>query len=101
MSLAGAAHAQRLYTQKPDCLLCPRTRRDPKKKLLYPPPDTYLRACKPTEGHAWCHVLCAVFIPEVNFTDASRLRLIEGISGIPQYRWMNVRPLPLLFRTCA
>lgn len=74
---------------RPDCLLCPRIRRDPKKKLLYPPPDTYLRACKPTEGHAWCHVLCAVFIPEVSFTDASRLRHIEGISTIPQYRWMN------------
>ncbi|RPD53362.1 hypothetical protein L227DRAFT_581377 [Lentinus tigrinus ALCF2SS1-6] len=73
----------------PDCLLCPRMRRDPKKKLIYPPPDTYLRACKPTEGQAWVHVLCSVFIPEITFSDATHLRLVEGISAIPQYRWQN------------
>ena len=65
-------------------------RRDPKKKLVYPPPDSYLRACKPTEGQAWVHVLCSVFIPEITFSDAARLRLVEGISAIPQYRWQNV-----------
>ncbi|KAH9851909.1 hypothetical protein C2E23DRAFT_869052 [Lenzites betulinus] len=73
----------------PDCLLCPRTRRDPKKKLLYPPTDSYLRACKPTEGQAWVHVLCSAFIPEINYSDAARLRLVEGVSAIPQYRWQN------------
>ncbi|KAI0730597.1 hypothetical protein C8Q76DRAFT_832983 [Earliella scabrosa] len=73
----------------PDCLLCPRMRRDPKKKLIYPPPDSYLRACKQTEGHAWVHVLCSVFIPELAYSDATRLRLVEGISAIPQHRWQN------------
>ncbi|KAI0675865.1 hypothetical protein C8Q78DRAFT_353648 [Trametes maxima] len=73
----------------PDCLLCPRMRRDPKKKLIYPPPDSYLRACKPTEGQAWVHVLCSVFIPEINYSDAARLRLVEGVSAIPPYRWQN------------
>ncbi|KAH9893367.1 hypothetical protein C8Q73DRAFT_696721 [Cubamyces lactineus] len=73
----------------PDCLLCPRLRRDPKKKLIYPPPDSYLRACKPTEGQAWVHVLCSVFIPEITYSDATRLRLVEGVSAIPQYRWQN------------
>ncbi|OBZ73631.1 Lid2 complex component snt2 [Grifola frondosa] len=72
-----------------DCLLCPRMRRDPKKKMIYPPPDSFLRACKPTEGQAWVHVLCSVFIPEVMYSDSSRLRLVEGISAIPQYRWSN------------
>ncbi|KAI0923517.1 hypothetical protein AcV5_009037 [Taiwanofungus camphoratus] len=72
-----------------DCLLCPRARRDYKKKAPYPPPDNFLRACKPTEGQAWVHVLCSVFIPEVTFSDANRLRLVEGISTIPQYRWSN------------
>ena len=76
--------------QIPDCLLCPRMRRDPKKKLIYPPPDSYLRACKPTEGQAWVHVLCSVFIPEITYSDASKLRLVEGISAIPVYRWQNV-----------
>ena len=71
-------------------------RRDAKKKLIYPPPDTYLRACKPTEGQAWVHVLCSVFIPELTYSDAARLRLVEGISAIPRYRWQNVS----LFR-CA
>ena len=65
-------------------------RRDPKKKLIYPPPDSYLRACKPTEGQAWVHVLCSVFIPELTYSDATRLRLVEGISAIPQHRWQNV-----------
>ncbi|KAH9945765.1 hypothetical protein B0H21DRAFT_860461 [Amylocystis lapponica] len=73
----------------PDCLLCPRMRKDAKKKALHPPPDSYLRACKPTEGQAWVHVLCSVFIPEVTYADALRLRLVEGISAIPQYRWSN------------
>ncbi|KAJ3483064.1 hypothetical protein NLI96_g6566 [Meripilus lineatus] len=72
-----------------DCLLCPRIRRDPKKKFLYPPPDTYLRACKPTEGQAWVHTVCSVFIPEVQYSDAAQLRLVEGISTLPPYRWMN------------
>ncbi|TBU61777.1 hypothetical protein BD310DRAFT_919862 [Dichomitus squalens] len=73
----------------PDCLLCPRMRRDPKKKLIYPPPDSYLRACKPTEGQAWVHVLCSVFIPEISYSDAGKLRLVEGISAIPVHRWQN------------
>ncbi|TCD67928.1 putative PHD type zinc finger protein with BAH domain-containing protein [Steccherinum ochraceum] len=73
----------------PDCLLCPRPRRDPKKQPIYPPPDSFLRSCKPTEGQAWVHTVCSVFIPEVLYSDASRLRLVEGISTIPVYRWMN------------
>ncbi|KZT07232.1 uncharacterized protein LAESUDRAFT_758638 [Laetiporus sulphureus 93-53] len=71
-----------------DCLLCPRSKRD-SKKALYPPPDTYLRACKPTEGQAWVHIVCSVFIPEVTYSDATRLRLVEGISTIPSWRWSN------------
>ncbi|KAI0791951.1 hypothetical protein C8Q75DRAFT_610949 [Abortiporus biennis] len=73
----------------PDCLLCPRTRKDPKKKGYNPPADSYLRACKPTEGQAWVHAVCSVFIPEVSYTDATKLKLVEGISTIPLYRWMN------------
>lgn len=80
----------RFLVQIPDCLLCPRMRRDPKKKLIYPPPDSYLRACKPTEGQAWVHVLCSVFIPEITYSDANRLRLVEGISTMPKYRWQHV-----------
>ena len=65
---------------------------------MYPPPDTYLRACKPTEGQAWVHAICSVFVPEVNYSDAARLRLVEGVSTIPQWRWANVRPSRMLPR---
>jgi len=33
------------------------------------------------------HVLCSVFVPELQFTDSSRLRIVEGISIIPHHRW--------------
>lgn len=61
-----------------------------KKQGLVPAPDSFLRACKPTEGQGWAHVLCSVFISELNFTDSSRLRSVEGISTIPHHRWSTV-----------
>jgi hypothetical protein len=56
--------------------------------------DSFLRAAKPTEGQAWAHVLCAVFCPEVTFSDVVHLRLVEGISTIPRARWSAVRAPP-------
>ncbi|KAG2075540.1 hypothetical protein BDR04DRAFT_1091037 [Suillus decipiens] len=70
-----------------DCLLCPR--RKSKKKTQFPNADSFLRASKPTEGQGWAHVLCAVFTPEISFSDVSQLRLIEGISSIPKQRWAS------------
>lgn len=58
--------------------------------IVGPSPDSALRACKPTEGQAWTHLLCAVFIPETQFTDSLRLRVVEGISAIGYARWNNV-----------
>ena len=77
--------------QNPDCLLCPRLRTDRKTQMIWPPADSFLRACKPTEGQGWVHILCSVFVPEVSFTDATRLRVAEGISTIPRQRWTSVR----------
>ncbi|KAF8628715.1 hypothetical protein AX17_005937 [Amanita inopinata Kibby_2008] len=71
----------------PDCLLCPRTRSEDKKQKLYPPADSFLRACKPTEGQGWVHILCSIFVPEPNFSDASQLRLVEGLSTVSRHRW--------------
>jgi hypothetical protein len=51
------------------------------------PNDTFLRACKQTEGQCWSHVLCAVFMPGITFSDASRLRLVEGISSVERERF--------------
>ncbi|KAF9530368.1 hypothetical protein CPB83DRAFT_763157 [Crepidotus variabilis] len=70
-----------------DCLLCPRAPHDEKKKKPWPAPDSFLRACKPTEGQGWAHVLCAVFTPELTFTDASRLRLVEGLNTVARHKW--------------
>lgn len=71
----------------PDCLLCPRAGPVERKMKHWPPHDTFLRACKPTEGQGWTHLLCAVFTPELTFTDAARLRLVEGMSTISRHRW--------------
>ncbi|KIL69139.1 hypothetical protein M378DRAFT_98405 [Amanita muscaria Koide BX008] len=71
----------------PDCLLCPRTTKEDRRQEPYPPPDSFLRACKPTEGQGWAHILCAVFIPEPTFSDTSQLRLVEGLSSISRHRW--------------
>ncbi|KAJ7696471.1 hypothetical protein B0H17DRAFT_929204 [Mycena rosella] len=72
-----------------ECLLCPRERKGVVKKV--PPggiaPESFLHARKPTEGQGWTHVLCSVFIPELTFTDASRLRSVEGLSSISRHRW--------------
>ena len=73
------------------CLLCPKVRHDPKNGI-YPPADTFLRAQKPTEGQGWVHVICSVFIPELTFSDTTRLRLVEGISVINPHRWLTVSP---------
>lgn len=73
------------------CLLCPKVRHDPKDGI-YPPADTFLRAQKPTEGQGWVHVICSVFIPELTFSDTTRLRLVEGISVINPHRWLTVSP---------
>jgi hypothetical protein len=70
-----------------DCVLCARSKRDREKRVVYPPADSFLRVCKPTEGQGWVHLACAVFIPEVSFSDAKRLRIVEGISTIPTHRW--------------
>ncbi|KAN0088178.1 hypothetical protein V8E55_005235 [Tylopilus felleus] len=66
-----------------DCVLCPRRN----SKVSTKDSDSFLRAAKPTEGQAWVHVLCAVFSPEVTFSDVVHLRLAEGISTIPRARW--------------
>ncbi|KIY44946.1 hypothetical protein FISHEDRAFT_50335 [Fistulina hepatica ATCC 64428] len=82
------------YNLNPYCALCPRPKDEADHSIEQTPmsgpaPDSYLRACKPTEGQCWAHVICAMFLPEVTFTDPIHLRLVEGISGVPQYRWLE------------
>ncbi|KAF9512676.1 hypothetical protein BS47DRAFT_1393978 [Hydnum rufescens UP504] len=53
-------------------------------------PGSFLRVAKPTENRGWVHALCAIFAPELQFADASRLRLVEGLSTIPQWKRTTV-----------
>ncbi|KAF8202404.1 PHD-zinc-finger like domain-containing protein [Pholiota molesta] len=73
----------------PDCLLCPRASNEDKRRKPWPPHDSFLRACKPTESQGWAHILCAVFTPELTFTDASRLRLVEGLNTVARHKWQT------------
>ncbi|KAF8596772.1 hypothetical protein BDV93DRAFT_527878 [Ceratobasidium sp. AG-I] len=74
----------------PDCLLCPRTPNDKLQSKQNALASTILRLSKPTEGRGWVHTLCSIFVPETSFTDASRLRLVEGISSVSDARWASV-----------
>ena len=59
-----------------------------------------MRAFKPTEGQGWTHVLCAVFTPEITFTDASRLRLVEGLNTVTRHKWSAVSFLYIVIIDC-
>ena len=88
--IPNAVLHDRWLSQNPDCVLCARPKREGDKKTLHPPADSFLRVCKPTEGQGWVHLACAVFIPEISFSDAKRLRIVEGISTLPTHRWSTV-----------
>ncbi|GAC75620.1 PHD finger protein BR140/LIN-49 [Moesziomyces antarcticus T-34] len=46
-----------------------------------------LDAFKPTECNNWAHVLCAVWMPEVLFSDVARLKLVESCGNLPGWRY--------------
>ncbi|KAH8833162.1 hypothetical protein DL96DRAFT_1585044 [Flagelloscypha sp. PMI_526] len=87
----------------PRCLLCPRQSLLPVGQKGKQPqnisvaaryaninPDSFLRACKPTEGSGWAHVLCSVFIPEPIFTDPLQLHAVENLNVINHQRWIGM-----------
>jgi len=45
---------------------------------------------KRTTNNNWVHVTCALFTPEVKFSNAKSLELAEGIPWIPKARWDQV-----------
>ncbi|UZJ54363.1 hypothetical protein CBS101457_003683 [Exobasidium rhododendri] len=51
------------------------------------PPMGALDAIKPTESNNWAHVYCALFIPEITFTEPQRMRTVEGAGFLPNWRY--------------
>lgn len=47
-------------------------------------------ALKPIDNGGWGHVVCATWIPEVDFGDETKLEPITSIDHIPRARWTLV-----------
>lgn len=60
------------------------------KEVVVKAPLTALDAFKPTECNNWAHVLCAVWMPEVVFSDVNRLKLVESCGNLPTWRYEAV-----------
>ena len=46
-------------------------------------------ALKRTKANNWVHVVCAVWTPEIKFRQADALNLAEGLSAIPETRYLQ------------
>jgi len=68
----------------PRCLMCSPDFEEESSDL------TYLRLHKPTENRGWVHILCAVFCSEIQFANTSRLRLVEGLSCVPDWKRTSI-----------
>jgi len=54
-----------------DCVVCP----------------NLLGAFKQTVDNKWCHVVCALWIPEISFQNPVFLEPIDGLRNVPKARW--------------
>lgn len=60
------------------------------KQLAQNRPTSPREPLKRTTGNNWVHVYCAVWAPEVRFSDAKKLEVAEGFQLIPQARYEAV-----------
>ncbi|KAG0206051.1 putative PHD type zinc finger protein with BAH domain-containing protein [Mortierella sp. GBA30] len=71
-----------------------RKRAEPKsgstKKIKEQSSDECPQALKQTTGNNWAHVLCAIWIPEINFVDVDKLSPVESIGRVRPERWRQV-----------
>ncbi|KAK9456125.1 BAH domain-containing protein [Dipodascopsis uninucleata] len=70
-----------------ECALCPA--RIGESKGTETLPKTPRDALKFTSGNNWVHVNCAVWIPEIKFTDAYAMQAAEGIGLIPRSHFLR------------
>ncbi|XP_076860900.1 bromodomain-containing protein 1 isoform X4 [Brachyhypopomus gauderio] len=64
-------HCLQCPTKPADCILCPNKG----------------GAMKRTEDDRWGHVVCALWVPEVGFSNTVFIEPIDGVANIPPARW--------------
>lgn len=82
------------FNLDPRCMLCPSDNSALLARIKKKPAGDFdlLAALKPTEGCRWAHILCTVYHPEVQFVNGSTMKMVEGISTIPDEKWLSVSP---------